>query len=861
MKFRAIRLRHVRRFGEQGLALEALSPGLNVLARPNEFGKSTILDALKAGLFLPARSTRARRFIPTDSSADPYLELEFEGPKGSFRLQKRFAGGRKATMTRLTPLAGSDVLVEADAEARLANLVETDSADKGQPSLLWASQGAALDPDLSSKHASTLSDMVASHVVDVAAGDDLRGLMTAAQAALSEVEDKRGKAKGPLADILGAIEEEDDHVQAARSAMARAEALADDLARVRRRANDLSSTEEDKRLREELRDAEQEAQRADIERQERSHTEQFLAQAQTTLDRHVQDLNQWEKDLKDLENKKKDLGMATHEKAEAEEGRGRADAVLKGRRVETETARLTLQSAETQREKVYQADVQRRQSADRARLEKDLESAKVIVSKVAELRPLASLPPVDLDGLHAAEREVVKCRAALEASSPWLRLDSDTQDLVILDGDPLTPGQSRSVVGEGRLTVGAVHLTIGIQGREQRELALRNAEQAVQERLKAASVANSAEAMALNNKRQEARQAIANYRQRLAELAPDGVDHLAATVASLSPATEAEDPSLPPLADIELTLQKARADLSAATAAEKAATDALGAADKTLTRLATRVQLLEQEAKALADRLGPADQRAQKPQDLRNLAERARDEVGATRKRLNDLIAQDNPAAAAKLQRLKQAWERRQQNRSETNHQLGLLQGQLDAALGDSSEAALQEASEKKAEAEAKRDRLEKRRAGLKLLIDELQAELNRHLTVNQAPVMEHLTPMIDHVFGGGALRFDSEWKPVSLERTSGSFEMENLSHGTQEQLALLTRFAFAKLAAKQGHPVPLILDDPLIYADDERVERVFDLLHDVAAETQVIVLTCHERLFDRLGGHRLEPQPFPETV
>ena len=48
MKIRAIRLKEVGRFSAP-VALEGLSGGLDVLAGPNEFGKSTILKAVKLG--------------------------------------------------------------------------------------------------------------------------------------------------------------------------------------------------------------------------------------------------------------------------------------------------------------------------------------------------------------------------------------------------------------------------------------------------------------------------------------------------------------------------------------------------------------------------------------------------------------------------------------------------------------------------------------------------------------------------------------------------------------------------------------------------------------------------------------------
>jgi uncharacterized protein YhaN len=80
---------------------------------------------------------------------------------------------------------------------------------------------------------------------------------------------------------------------------------------------------------------------------------------------------------------------------------------------------------------------------------------------------------------------------------------------------------------------------------------------------------------------------------------------------------------------------------------------------------------------------------------------------------------------------------------------------------------------------------------------------------------------------------------------------VDRLSGGTQEQVAVLTRLAFARLLARSGRPTPVILDDALVFSDDERIERMFIALHRVAADQQVLVLTCRQLVFSRLGGHR----------
>lgn len=69
----------------------------------------------------------------------------------------------------------------------------------------------------------------------------------------------------------------------------------------------------------------------------------------------------------------------------------------------------------------------------------------------------------------------------------------------------------------------------------------------------------------------------------------------------------------------------------------------------------------------------------------------------------------------------------------------------------------------------------------------------------------------------------------------------------------MLTRLAFARVLAKDGRPAPVILDDALVYSDDDRIEKMFDALHRQAREQQIIVFSCRQRAFQKLGGNVLQ--------
>lgn len=53
-----------------------------------------------------------------------------------------------------------------------------------------------------------------------------------------------------------------------------------------------------------------------------------------------------------------------------------------------------------------------------------------------------------------------------------------------------------------------------------------------------------------------------------------------------------------------------------------------------------------------------------------------------------------------------------------------------------------------------------------------------------------------------------------------------------------------------RGHWV--ILDGPLVYSDDGRLDTMIEILSEVATRMQAILLTCRDRAFRHVPGNRL---------
>ena len=75
--------------------------------------------------------------------------------------------------------------------------------------------------------------------------------------------------------------------------------------------------------------------------------------------------------------------------------------------------------------------------------------------------------------------------------------------------------------------------------------------------------------------------------------------------------------------------------------------------------------------------------------------------------------------------------------------------------------------------------------------------------------MVSELKPLLSILHRDAALTFDSNsLLPMGLTRGLAEETLDDLSGGTREQIAILTRLAFARLFARQGRHMPIVLDD-----------------------------------------------------
>ncbi|MBK0401084.1 chromosome segregation protein SMC, partial [Limibaculum sp. M0105] len=560
--------------------------------------------------------------------------------------------------------------------------------------------------------------------------------------------------------------------------------------------------------------------------------------------------------LSRAEGRKAETAAAREAAAAAQ---ARAEAELREAETAAETAGRSMEAA---RRAARAAEAASRLAELRARLERAEEARRRGEQAAAEARGLA-VPDAELAALDALERRITELKAALAASALRLTVnyEAGAAGRVRLGDVVLADGETRALAGLVTLDldgIGRLTLAPGEdRGAAEIDAALETAEA---ERRDALARLGAEDLAALRARAARAAEARSTARSAKAELdahAPEGLDALRLAIGQLEDATAPSDPGEsaadPQAAEAAhaaavTRLGEARAARETARARHEAAREADINASHELTRAREGLD-------ALDETLGPEDGRTARLAALRAAESETADTHAKARAGAEALRADapDLAAAEAAATRAASALARAREETEQLEREIAGLTGRITARA----EEAIEERHEET------RGRLEAARAHLGHVEAEVAALTRLRRALDEArtaardqyfgPVMAELKPLLAMLLDEASVGFDdTTLLPETLGRDGQDEAVAALSGGTREQLAVLTRLAFARLLARGGQPVPVILDDALVYSDDARIEKMFDALHRQARDLQIIVLTCRARAFERLGGQGL---------
>lgn len=130
-------------------------------------------------------------------------------------------------------------------------------------------------------------------------------------------------------------------------------------------------------------------------------------------------------------------------------------------------------------------------------------------------------------------------------------------------------------------------------------------------------------------------------------------------------------------------------------------------------------------------------------------------------------------------------------------------------------------------------------------LVADVKDEVEAHQQPELVRRAGRLTERISHGYWHGLSTDDTGG--ILVRQGDGHVHQHGLSAGARDILRLAVRLAVAEThSAKVGVALPLILDDPTASVDSERAPRLFEVLSELSASHQVILMTHDEATVSR---------------
>jgi len=865
------------------------APGLNILAAPNESGKSTVLRAAARALFdkHTTRSEEIKSLQPAGADLAPRVAVEFETGAGRYRIEKTFLQSPRSLLKQWSGDAWQPVAEADAADQRVQELLHSSLPGRGATrpehwgflGFLWARQGEPADwPSLDDEAVGQRIRASLARVEIDPVIDTLRArLAVTADAVLTTTgQPKTGGALRQADDDLAAIETE---MAALRQTRAELDAThqrwqqADAAAAILEKEH-AAKEESTKALGELALSA------------ERLRGEFETRQAELTTARGK--LTAITADAGTLTRRQSEAASARDALAAAERAAHDAGEQLAALRARIDREQSTRPDHES-RLNTLRAGHQRLQallrlrqsSAEAAALGKQAgkttEAAARIAGLESKLAGIPALKPAGLRKLEELADTVRTQQAQIQALGLAVDLTPDAGAPVVIHEGATTrretlpagkPSRLHSpqsldleLTGWGRILIrsGAMeaqHLADELAKSEARlRDALQDAEvtsieaarEAVANRreldvqLKAAASVLAGELG--DHESLEALRAAATSAARRVEALSTTLDPTAAEAALGATQIESEEArlaeSIPAaeaaLKDLDTSLAQLRTD-------ERAAAEALQKAARLAGEQRARLHALDAQIADAAAR-HPAGIDATKSQAQMEFVQ-AEARAAAARAGLPpdfEKLPERNRRAAIALQQVVNELRARRAERDSAS-------GSLEALGGQGLYSRETELEERKAEATLRRDAARLRGWSARIAHDLIDHRKQAATRSALAPLEHRLTAAFAELTGDSQRKIflDDELQIAGIGPTrEQAHPFDLLSQGAKEQLVLCLRVAVAQ-ELSAGEPQVLILDDVLVNTDPVRQERILDVLGALASQLQIIILTCHA---DRYRG------------
>ncbi len=871
MKLRALRLWNVKKFAGRGVAIENIGDGVNVLSAENEFGKSTSFDALHAAFFQPYSGTpKPVQLLRPYSGGSPHIEVDVETHEGQFRISKKYYSGKSALITEIST---NRIVAQADAaEAWISKLIRGGSS--GPAGLLWVQQGATEIGGGSGKEKDeerrvredVLTSVTGDEVEFLTGGRRMLRVLDRTYAELDELVTSTGKPKAgrPYAEALSELEDLQGKGNELASQIAELRSALDSRQKKMGRLKDLNDPDA---VMSRLQQKTDTTERLEAAKEQTGKLATAEAQGKLAIEKCQtanSQLESYQSKLDDLTKLIEKIidGEGQHKDAELKRDNALSANVASQNALQICDERLT--KARGTLEDVKRAEDAKRAAEQSTEAKAQLEKAEKLRGEIEQLSAECAVFLVDnsvVDQLGALETRIESLNAMILADSVVVRLDyvENGKVHVTHDGSPLTDGQTIKISAESRFdipNIGQLTVSAGSgASTEELESELQDVKEQLRGRL---SQINCGSIAAAKYQLVLAKAKASTLTLKRAEFdirAPEGIDALRQRSVDLEDLCKASDSPGISLDDADAELAAAIEAHRLAQSEREIARSAFQDAKEEFLRQDIMVAGFRKERERLESELGSETNRNDKLKSLQNALANVQEILTAAREVTEQLRADapDLISVTAAYERAASALDRTQTESDVLSKEIAELDGRISVSSGHGIEDEYGEIKGRHLAGENRVERFKHEIAALTRLRQALEDARSSAKEQYFEPVMAELKPLLTLLLDEASITFDeATLLPKTLGREGLDEDITFLSSGMREQLAILTRLAFARLLAKSGNAVPVILDDALVYSDDERIERMFDALHRQASDIQILVFSCRQRAFERLGGNGL---------
>lgn len=884
MKLQRIQLSQFRQF-RTPLELANLEPGINLFYGPNESGKSTVAQAIRAAFFERHGSGTLAYLQPWgDSAAAPEVSLEFDWQGQTYQLTKRFVRQKRCHLQ-----IGRQTLDGDEAEQHLAQLLGFEVPARGAsrpehwgiPGLLWIEQGAGQEFRDATAHAAQHLQAVLDQSVGELASSDGDAVIRKVQERMARFLTIANQA--PAREYAAALKEQavlQAELQAINQTIAHYRSQVDQLGDLQQQHDRDTANKPWLVLREQEQQAAQQLQQVEQLLQHHQHEQLALTACQATQ-KLVRDQLQGFEQYRQQAHQREHALIAAKQACQDLEQRGASLQVALGnaqRHWDAASAALTqarsaqLRHSKTQEWQLASTSLGEMQTQLTLAQQEDLALQR---QQAAALQWRSH--PERLKRLQILHQELANLDARRLSVATRLEFDLEAKCSLYLDQQLVQNQDVYSLLKEGELYIpdmGRVRIVPG--GHDWSSLG-RQHQQAQDEYdaiLLELDVSDLNQALEHAEQLTRAQAAIDTHRIRRDAYAPQGVqalqdrvrrqqqvlERLRQELTSLEVVKTSDNAGPVELAAAESAAAQAEHDLKVAEVAFHEHSVALAtahAAFQTATnehqQAQTRVQgdQIQAQEKDLLQQLH--QHRAQEQAVLERMADYQK-KIDTVRP---DILRQDIQRFATSAQQQEQAYTLRERT-------LLTLQAQLQVVGAQGLEEQSSAIAGQLALLERRVTEFARNAKALKLLLGLLQDKRQELTQRLQAPLQKHLDHYVQLLFPQAQLSVDENLVLSQLNRPDGVLgsssvsEVDALSFGAREQLGLISRLAYADLLSAAGKPTLIMLDDALVHSDTQRLGQMKRILFDAAQRHQILLFTCHPDNWRDLG---VAPRPLHSTL